>query len=102
MVRPLIASFGDQRLRYAELRNGEHVLAQTLVHGAGSGRWTIFAPSQAPVAPVVFDRAIANNPRATFQSLLARLSPAALVLQAPYQDPLYSLQPPQPNPSTAL
>lgn len=96
MVRALVTHFGNGKLRFAELRNGTRTLAQTIVHGTAAGRWTIFAPSQAPVAPLVFDRSIAGDPGWT-HSLLARLSPAALALQVPYQDPTYTLLPAEPG-----
>lgn len=96
MVRALVAHFATGKLRFAQLRNGARPVAQTLVQATAAGRWTIFAPSQSPVAPLVFDRSIAGEPRLV-HSLLARLSPAALALQVPYQDPTYTLLPANPD-----
>jgi hypothetical protein len=96
MVCALATHFGNGKLQFAELRDGARTLAQTIVRQTATGRWTIFAPSQAPLAPLVFDRSIAGEHRAT-RSLLARLSPAALVLQVPYQDPTYTLLPASPD-----
>ncbi len=100
MVRSLVTHFGNHKLRFAELKTGTRTVAQTIVHGTAAGRWTIFAPAQAPVAPLVFDRSITGESRA-IHSLLARLSPAALALQVPYQDPTYTLLPANPDPCVA-
>jgi len=96
MVKELVAHFGERTLRFAELRSGKRTLAQTIVHGTAVGRWTLFAPSQAPIAPFVFDRSISGNSRHIY-TLLTGLIPA-LALHVPYQDPLYSLLPPNPTP----
>lgn len=89
MVELLCKHFGGGNLLAASLRSDGEVWMQTILAPDGGGKWTVFAPSQAPLSLVVFRRDL-QDPFRQARALFARLPGFVLALSCPMQDPLYS------------
>lgn len=89
MVRRLVAYFGSSGLRAARYVETARPRMQLVLEPNGLGRWRVFAPAQAPVGLLVFDRANGASEQ-TLRGLLRALSPYALAIVLPYQDAPYS------------
>ena len=92
MVRALVRHFPGAGMRFAEWSDGATPRIQTIVQPAGRGRWAVFAPPQAPIAPLVFARSLANTSPGVLRRMMAAM-PRALALGIPYQDPEFTLAP---------
>lgn len=88
-VRLLISYFGGAGTRCATFAAGARILAQAIVEPAGFARWSLFAPSQAPVPTLVFDRSIVRTSD-VLQNVLRTAPGVALALALPRQDMPFS------------
>lgn len=89
MVQLLCKHFGSGDLLAASLRCNGEAWMQAILAPDGGGKWSIFAPSQAPLSLVVFRRDL-SEPFRHARSLFAKLPGFVLALSCPMQDPLYS------------
>lgn len=92
MVRAMAAYFGSTRLQLASLREAEDIVAMALLEPAGRARWSVFCPSQAGVAAIVFDRRLVENLN-HIHGLLRALPGIGLDVTLPYQDPEFAWLP---------
>jgi GNAT acetyltransferase-like protein len=89
-VRLMARDFGGPELRFATLHSRGGIIAKTLLQPLSAGRWTVFCPVQATIAPLVFDSSAQLDGRA-LRNLLAQLGSTAWKLDIPYQDSRVSL-----------
>lgn len=90
MARMLVKYFGEQPMYAASFYQAGRCVAQTIVQRFSTARWTIFSPSQAPVSPIVYDRAVVDG-ATVLRKLLANLPGFGLLIEVPCDDAPYSM-----------
>jgi len=84
-VSLLARRFAPRGLTFATLHSRGEAIAKTLIHPLPGGGWTVFAPVQGVVAPIVYDAEALRQPR-PLRDLLASLGGRVWKLDVPYQD----------------
>jgi CelD/BcsL family acetyltransferase involved in cellulose biosynthesis len=86
MARALITHCPAAAMCYGTLRTGSDIVGMAVLSRHGSGRWSVFTPSQAPLSLVLIDPAFAQ-PYAVLGALLAKAPGVGLSLDVPALDP---------------
>jgi GNAT acetyltransferase-like protein len=89
-VTLLIKCFGTGRLLFATLRRGDEPWLKLVLQAKPLGRWQVFCPPQATIAPLVFRRDL-PPPDHVLKLLLRQIGWRAWKLDLPYQDGRFSL-----------
>ncbi|WP_421862697.1 GNAT family N-acetyltransferase [Motiliproteus sp.] len=92
-IQPCLDHFSDEQLMLAVAREGERIVAMTLIERVGYARWLTFQPSQAPVGCWLSD--LDYDLDRLLESLAKALPDPALQISITQQDPQIMPRPEQ-------